>query len=292
MAINLNNIIETSLPQGYSGFSGYSGVGPGWKLKSSNYTAADTDRIIADTSSGSFTITLPSTPSLGSYVVITDGGDWEINNLTVARNGSTIEGYSEDLLVTIGNMTVELLYSGSTWQVISTVGVQGPSDIIKATNNSNAGQLYPVMVAAAGSDQTPIVSTNQFSFNTLTGVFSLNGVPVNGSITLDDISSQFNGIRSVFPLMIENSLVTNLTNSNIQVMINGSILKPYTEEIRYPWMTPYDSYSGYRIVGSDLILYNAPAPNDEAVVSIINRSSEESQAKRYPYSATSIALGD
>ena len=116
--------------EGISGFSGYSGISgtlPSWILKNSNYTANDTDRIIADTSGGTFTITLPATPTVGSYVVITDAGDWSTNNLIVARNGSTIEGYTDDLLVTLKGVTIELIYSGTSWQVTATTGTSGAS---------------------------------------------------------------------------------------------------------------------------------------------------------------------
>lgn len=292
MAINLNTIIETSLPQGYSGFSGYSGALPSWKLITSNYTAVDTDRIIADTTAGSFTIALPPTPSIGSYVVITDAGDWEQNNLTVARNGSTIESLSDDLLVTIKGMTVELIYSGTTWQVISTVGVEGPATAINATNDSTSTQLYPVMVATGGSNQTPTITTSKLSFNAATGKLTVEDLAVNLHQTLDDISWLFNGITSIFPLTINQVPVTNIVDSSdIEVTINGIKWSPYIKEIRYPWFTPYDSYKGYRVVGSNLIIYNPPATGDSAVISIINRS-VESQVKTYPYSASSIALGD
>lgn len=41
-----------------------------------NVTAVDKQGIIADTSGGTFTVTLPATPAIGTQVVIADGGDW------------------------------------------------------------------------------------------------------------------------------------------------------------------------------------------------------------------------
>jgi hypothetical protein len=70
---------------------------------------------------------LPASPTTGSSVVITDGGNWTTNNLIVARNGSTIEGLSEDLTLNMGGVTVWLVYSGSTWHVSASVGPQGVS---------------------------------------------------------------------------------------------------------------------------------------------------------------------
>lgn len=104
---------------------GGGGLSP-WATKTANYTAVDGDRLIATTTSASFTITLPSSPSTGAFIQITDGDDWNVNNLTIARNGSTIEGVSDDLTVDIGGVTLDLIYTGSTWQVTATTGKEGP----------------------------------------------------------------------------------------------------------------------------------------------------------------------
>ena len=94
----------------------------------SNYTAANGDRLIADTSGGSFTVTMPASPSSGHSVQITDGGSWRINNLLVNFNGATIEGINDTLSVNIPQTTIELVYDGTTWQLISTTGARGSSD--------------------------------------------------------------------------------------------------------------------------------------------------------------------
>lgn len=102
-----------------SGGGGGSGVA--WTVKTGNYTASSNDYLIADTSSGAFTITLPSTPSTGDFVVIADGADFSANKLTVARNGSTIEGVADDFELDIQHVKVEFVYDGTTWQVFPTI---------------------------------------------------------------------------------------------------------------------------------------------------------------------------
>jgi hypothetical protein len=94
-----------------------------WVNVTANYTAVNGDRLIANTSGGTFTITLPSTPSTGSSIEIADGADFYSNNLNVARNGSTIEGLSEDLILDVKGTKVTLIYDGSTWQLFATIGV-------------------------------------------------------------------------------------------------------------------------------------------------------------------------
>jgi hypothetical protein len=60
-------------------------------------------------------------------------------------------------------------------------------------------------------------------------------------------------------------------------------------------LVTYDSYKGFRVVSTantaNVTIYNAPAPGDQAVLTIIN-SSLTVQTRKYPYSATTIALGD
>jgi hypothetical protein len=101
-----------------------SGVGSaGFVVKTTAYTASTGDNILANTSGGVWTLTLPATPTAGDTVTIADYGDnWNANNLTVARNGATIEGLAENLVMDIEGLKVSLVYSGATWQVFTQTG--------------------------------------------------------------------------------------------------------------------------------------------------------------------------
>lgn len=98
------------------------GGGVTYSRYTSNITATDNQGIIADTTSGSFTVTLPATPSTGAQVYIVDGNNWSINNLTIARNGSTIENIAEDMVIDIGGVAITFIYDGTTWEIYSQVG--------------------------------------------------------------------------------------------------------------------------------------------------------------------------
>jgi hypothetical protein len=114
--------------QGLQGVQGLSGSGGGsnpWVKKTTTYTASNGDQLIADTSGGSFTITLPSSPTEGDSIKFADGNDWSLNGLTVARNGSTIEQLSDDFILDVKGIVVEFVYDGSTWEVYSYSGPQG-----------------------------------------------------------------------------------------------------------------------------------------------------------------------
>jgi len=87
-------------------------------VKTANYTTFDKEGVLADTSGGAFTVTLPPPPAQGAQVVVADAGaNWGTNNLTVARNGSTIGGLAEDLICDITGASVQFVYDGSTWEV-------------------------------------------------------------------------------------------------------------------------------------------------------------------------------
>jgi len=96
-----------------------------------NYTAGFSEGIIADTTGGAFTVTLPASPIAGTQVVISDGGGaFGSNNLTVGRNGSTIAGLAEDLVLDIDSVSVQFVYDGTTWQVYAQVGAGQTSQTI------------------------------------------------------------------------------------------------------------------------------------------------------------------
>ena len=97
-----------------------------YEVKTANYTAADKEGILADTSGGAFTVTLPATPATGAQVIVADPtGDWGTNNLTIGRNGETISDAAEDLICDISGASVQLVYDGTTWAVYAQVGGNG-----------------------------------------------------------------------------------------------------------------------------------------------------------------------
>lgn len=125
MTFSLKNFLQGSLTAGPTGPAGPSGALTAWTVKTSNYALVNGDRIIANTSAGSFTMTLPATPTVGQSIQVTDGADWSVHSLTIARNGNTIEDSAENLLLDIPGATVELVYDGATWQVVASIGSQG-----------------------------------------------------------------------------------------------------------------------------------------------------------------------
>jgi hypothetical protein len=90
--------------------------GTSWQaIKTGNYTASAGEGVFANTSAGSFTVTLPASPSLGDEVSIVDyAGTFDTNNLTVGRNSQPIMGTAADLTVSIERAGLTLVYVDGT----------------------------------------------------------------------------------------------------------------------------------------------------------------------------------
>jgi len=134
-------------------------------VKTANYTTQDKEGVLADTSGGAFTVTLPATPATGAQVVVADSGSfWGTNNLTVARNGSTIGGLAEDLVCDITGASVQFVYDGSTWEVYAQIGgnggtavtLTGTQTLTNKTINLTSNTLVATsaQMAAAVTDET------------------------------------------------------------------------------------------------------------------------------------------
>lgn len=68
-----------------------------------------------DTSGGSFTLTLPSAPTVGNVVAFTDGaGTFNSNPLTIGRNSLKIMGLSENMIVNTRYAAGQLVYDSAT----------------------------------------------------------------------------------------------------------------------------------------------------------------------------------
>lgn len=158
------------------------GFPPFWVRKTTTYTAVNGDRVIADTSGGAWTLTLPASPSVGYYVQITDGANFATYNLTVARNGSTIEGASDDVLLDIPGTTFEFIYDGTTWEITATTGKKGdtgPTGPAGPTGSGAIGSMSGIFFASSSGVAT---TNSNLLYNS-----GINAVHVNGTVKTQDL---------------------------------------------------------------------------------------------------------
>jgi len=96
-----------------SGESG-SSTTPSWQ-ETTNHTASVGDKLFVDCSGGAVTVTLPVSPSMGDEIRIIDAtGNASTNNITIARNGSNIQGVADNLIIDTDRAAFGLVYYNST----------------------------------------------------------------------------------------------------------------------------------------------------------------------------------
>ena len=90
--------------------------GTSWQaVKTSGFTAVAGEGYFCNTTSAAFTLTLPSSPTIGDEVVVIDyAGTFDTNNLTVGRNSSNIQGSAADLTVATERAGFTLVYTDGT----------------------------------------------------------------------------------------------------------------------------------------------------------------------------------
>lgn len=87
----------------------------GWCAIIGNRTTSHGERLIVDSTAASRTITLPASPSFGNWVRIIDGsGNTATNAMTVARNGTNINGNATDMTVNTNRAAFGLVYYETT----------------------------------------------------------------------------------------------------------------------------------------------------------------------------------
>jgi hypothetical protein len=173
----------------------------------------------------------------------------------------------------------------------STAGVLAPTkggtgQTTLTTNNVILGNgTSAVQFVAPGTSGSVLTS------NGVTWISVFTGCP----LVFSDISNQADGVKTVFPLLTDQSVVTGIVdNKDVQVVVNGRIIIPYVAERPYPWINIAIS-RGFAVVttgttANQLVIYNAPDVGSQISVTQLSISASK-QTRSYPYSATTIALG-
>jgi hypothetical protein len=104
-------VMTFNLLGGGGGGGGNSSGGYTYVEATANTTASANTKYIVNTDSSNITITLPSSPSLGTEVGIIDGtGNASVHAITVGRNGGNIQGTASDMTVTTDRSAFTLVY--------------------------------------------------------------------------------------------------------------------------------------------------------------------------------------
>ena len=112
--------------------------------KTTTFTGVSGNGYFVNTTAGVITANLPASPSAGDIVAIVDyAGTADTNSITIARNGSNINGGTDNLEIDKENAGITLVY------VDATQGWKGTESI-----NLNDIKVQPAYVAATGGTVT------------------------------------------------------------------------------------------------------------------------------------------
>ena len=111
-----NGYVLKSTTGGVLTWEELSAGGTSWQaVKTGNYTASAGEGVFCNTTSGSFTLTLPSSPTIGDEVSFIDyAGTFDSNALTIGRNSEKINGATADLTVAVERAANTLVYTDGT----------------------------------------------------------------------------------------------------------------------------------------------------------------------------------
>ena len=115
---NADGSADTFLKTNGSGTLSFAEVsgGTSWQaVKTSDFTAVAGEGYFINTTSGTVTMTLPASPSIGDEVAFIDyAGTFDTNTMTVGRNSEKINGATADLTVSVERAANTLVYTDGT----------------------------------------------------------------------------------------------------------------------------------------------------------------------------------
>lgn len=216
------------------GTGGGGGLTPTTTIKTSAYTASASDLVLCNTSGGAFTVTLPSSPTNGTSVGVTDTtNSFATNNLTVDPNGSSIDGNATTLIIDINGAYVSFVYNtgASSWKIQTSPLSYSSSNVSSSGNLTGVlkGSGSTVSNATVGIDYstgTGLLSTGLLKSTTITGALSIAipgtdyispgsalGTPSSGTLT-----------NCTFPTLNQNTTGTAAYATNVAGGTAGNIL--------------------------------------------------------------------
>jgi hypothetical protein len=180
--------------------------------------------------------------------------------------------------------------TGNAGKVLTTNGTTASWSNSIAAAGSNAQILYNNNGTTAGSANLTFDGSN------VTAGAYLYSAGSSAFTVLNDISTQYDGVKCHFVLKVDQNTINTIVDSkDLEVVSGGVCLSPYVTTYTWPWLSPVDSFIGFRVRTFDsanyITIYNAPDRGDNSFM-VLRLASTTTQKRRYPFSAATIAFGD
>ena len=198
-------------------------------VKTANYTAANSDGVLTNTTGGAFTVTLPTSPSVGNIIVVVDSfSQWGTNNLTIDPTALIkIAGNTagDTLVCDITGVSVTLVYTGASygWNVAAQVG----------GNGGTAVTLTGVQTLTNKTLTAPVIATivNSGTLTLPTSTDTLVGKATTDTLTNKTLTNPTitNYVETPFSANSSTAITLALTNGTVQIITltgNATITMP------------------------------------------------------------------
>ena len=163
----------------------------------------------------------------------------------------------------------------------------------------SSGQLFSISNGLTGT---------LFSINSISGLplLEITDTPsivtyapitgAAGATVMAEVSGLCDGARSVFDIKTDQTLVSStyiVDSKDLEVVVSGQQMIPYVTQAPGPWIPAFDAGTSrtFRVRENRLIIYNAPEIGSQVQITV-KKTSSTKQRRRYPFSPTTIALGD
>ena len=193
--------------------------GTSWQsVKTSGFTAVAGEGYPCNTTSSAFTVTLPSSPSIGDYVVIADyGNNASSNNIIIDGNGSKILGTSGNRKIQTNKEAIKLVYIDATkgWIAASgyvegTLGLQGVPDAPTIGTATQTGNTTATVAFTAPTNNGDATITSYTSTSTPGGITNTLSQAGSGTISVTGLTG---GTSYTFTVTATNSIGTSSASS-------------------------------------------------------------------------------
>ena len=112
-------------------------------IKTGDFTAVSGEGYFVNTTSGEIDVTLPSSPSVGDIVAVSDYAKIsETNNIIIARNSSNIQGNASNLTIRNNGIAMTFVYADATkgWIVVY-AGAESDKEPVPAFVTASGGTI-------------------------------------------------------------------------------------------------------------------------------------------------------